>query len=554
MLLKNKLINTLFVLVVTFVGTVQAQNRFLQEKVVLTTDRTLYFSGEQILLNATCVLPVNNDSLSRVVYVELLDKKSKPILQKKLLIVKGMATTVVYIPEDVITGNYYLRAYTQYMRNLDIGTFYTNELMIVNPDLPAKEAIQSVLDSIAIGSTSSFNKGKEVVEINPSAASFLPNSLVSLDLKGKNNTNVSVSVVKKGSYEPVAVGIQRYFQMNSTPSNKLNWYPEIRSVSISGKVVDKATQQPLKNIFVYASIIDSAKQFHVARTNEEGVFIFSLTNLHENHQVYVCAEVDATILINSDFATGFPSMHYKTVKMDSSKLTLIDDMYKNAQVSKLYDEELTSSKMYLDTLPDPFRSSGETILFKDYVPLALFTDYFKEIIPYTRIKTRKEGSVIQLVDKRNKEFFDHPLVMIDNIPFHDHDALLSIAPAKIDAVSVIASKFVFGKEVLQGVVMVKTKEGNLGGLPLPADVVSVDYIAYDPLVTITTEKENKFSAAKPGLKNTLYWDAAVDLSDGHETIQFYSSNALSDYDVVVRGVDDEGNEFTQVKTITVMNK
>src|SRR4051812_33909378 len=471
---KNKMLTAFFVLVLALTSAAQTmqQHNLLPEKVVLTTDRTLYFAGEQVLLKVNCIIPVNNDSLSKVAYIELLDKKSKPVLQKKLVIANGIATTVISIPEDVITGNYYLRAYTQYMRNFDRTAFYTSELMIVNPDLPAKEAIQTVIDS-----TSTFSKGKEMVEISTPAASFLPNSLISLELKGKENLNVSVSVVKKGSYEPLAVGIQKYVQTSATANaTQLNWYPEIRSVSISGKVMDRQSNQPLKNVFVYASTIDSIKQFHVVRTNEKGEFIFSLTNLHENHLVYICAEYEATILINSDFETGLPALHYRTIKMDSAKQILVNEMYENVQVSELYNEELNPKKTYFSTLADPFQSSAETIFLSDYVPLALFADYFKEIIPYTRIKKRKEGSLIQLVDRRDKAFFDHPLVLIDNIPFHNHDALLGLAPSKINSVGVIASKYVFGKEVLDGVVIVKTKEGNLGGLPLPGDVVSVDYI------------------------------------------------------------------------------
>jgi len=551
MSLKNKLSTVLFVLIAVL-GTAQTINndKLIQERVVLTTDRTIYFAGEQILLKANCLLPLNNDSLSRVLYVELLDKKSKPVLQKKLVISQGVATAVIPVPEEVITGNYYLRAYTQYMRNFNTDKFYTNELMLVNPDLQAKEAIQTAVDSARKKDT-----GKEVIAIAGTTTSFLSNSLVSLNLKGKNNSNVSVSVVTKGSYEPEAVGIQNYFQTKEpVDAVKLNWYPELRSVSISGKVVDKASNQPLKNIFVYASIVDSAKQFHVAKTNEEGFFIFSLTNLQENHTVYVCAEVEGTILINSDFAAGLPAMHYNAIKMDSLKLSMINAMYENAQVSKMYNEEPVPVKTYLDAIPDPFKSTGEVIYLKDYVALPQFTDYFKEIIPYTRIKTRQELPTIQLVDRRNKEFFEHPLVMVDNIPFRNHGDLLSIAPSKINSVTVIASKYVFGKEVLNGVIMVKTKESNLGGLPLPAEVVSVDYIACDPLVSVPIQKENTFSVSKPGLRNTLYWNPSVNLKGGQQTIQFYTSNTISDYDVVVRGVDDDGNEFTQIKTIKVTTK
>lgn len=77
----------------------------------------------------------------------------------------------------------------------------------------------------------------------------------------------------------------------------------------------------------------------------------------------------------------------------------MNGMYENAQVSKMYNEEPVPTRMYLDTLPDPFKSSVEIIYLKDYVPLPVFSDYFKEIIPNTRIKTRREGLTIQMVDR-----------------------------------------------------------------------------------------------------------------------------------------------------------
>lgn len=519
-----------------------------EEKVVFSTDRTLYFAGEQIGFRADCILPAKSDSLSRVLYVELLDKRSKPVIQKKLQVIKGVSKTIIEIPFEIVTGNYYLRAYTQYMRNFEKRNFYTSELTIINPDLPAKDAIQTIVkDSLPVA------KQNSMVEMNLSAAVFQTNNPVVLELSGNKNLNISVSVVKKGSYDSKAAEVNNYYKALKNSSYELKWFPEIRSVSISGKLLDKQTEQPLKNVLVYASIIDSVKQFHVAKTNDEGAFVFSLTNLHDDHQIYIGADEDATILINPDFASGLPPADYTTLKMDSVKLAMINEMYRNEQVTSLYNDKNATVRTYLDTLPDPFQTSMETIYFKDYVALPNMTDMFNEIVPYTKIKTHKGKSFIQLADKKDKSFFEQSLILLDNIPFHDHMALLNIPPSKINSVSVIPRPYVYGGQIINGVISIKSKDGNLAGLELPKDIVAVDYITYYPEEKIQYTKE-KFSTEKPGFKNTLYWNPEVEITGGKQQIQFYTGNTASDYDIVIRGVDEEGKVFTQIKTIKVVSR
>ncbi len=553
MFCKTKISIVVLLLINLAIGFAQSitNEKQLQEKVILTTDRTLYFAGEQIWLKANCLLPGINDSLSKVMYVELLDRKSKPIIQKKLQIVNGNSSGNIDLPADLLTGNYYIRAYTQYMRNFDRVAFYTTELTIINSDLPSKEIIQTIVKD----TSPVLKDSAQVIAIHTTASSFLPNSLIDVELTGAKNSSLSVSIVKKGSYEVQAVGINNYYKpsLPGELSSKLKWYPEIRSVSISGKVVDKESEQPLKNVLVFASIIDSSKQFHITRTNADGAFVFSLTHLHDNHQVYICSE-QGTVLINHDFVPGLPAGDYVTAKIDSAKKSLINEMYTNHQVTEIYNNTVDVVKTYLDTLPDPFQKSSEIIYFKDYVALPTMTEMFKEIVPYTRVKNNKSGISIQLVDEKTKITFEQPIVLLDHIPFHDHAALLSIPPSKINSVGIIATDYVYGNEVIGGVIDIKSKDDNLAGLPLPKDVVVADYIAYDPSTVAQFGKSMDFSVDKPGMRNTLYWNPNVVLNEGKLTIQFYLGNDQSKYDIVVRGVDEKGNAFTTIKAIEVGSK
>src|SRR5678810_1214770 len=86
------------------------------EKVGLLTDRTLYIAGEQVQFSATISTSFQSD-WNKVLYVELITPNGKRIEGDKFLIVKNATQGCLAIPEDAVTGYYYLRAYTKYMRN-----------------------------------------------------------------------------------------------------------------------------------------------------------------------------------------------------------------------------------------------------------------------------------------------------------------------------------------------------------------------------------------------------------------------------------------------------
>ncbi|MGM0641695.1 MAG: hypothetical protein ACQESN_09770 [Thermotogota bacterium] len=116
-----------------------------REKISLETDRNLYLNGEEIcfslryLLNGT----YQKGQLSNIVYIELLNDKYDPVIQKKYKIKNGNANGILTIPDNAYTGNYLLKAYTQYQRNLDIPNFCYNNITIVNPDIKPQHNVHS---------------------------------------------------------------------------------------------------------------------------------------------------------------------------------------------------------------------------------------------------------------------------------------------------------------------------------------------------------------------------------------------------------------------------
>jgi hypothetical protein len=106
----------------------------LKEKVYLHTDRNYYLCGEILWFKAYVENAINNHPLtvSKVVYVELLNKEHDPVLQAKIAINNGNGNGSFSLPLTLETGNYELRAYTNWMKNDSAFHFFKKIITVVN--------------------------------------------------------------------------------------------------------------------------------------------------------------------------------------------------------------------------------------------------------------------------------------------------------------------------------------------------------------------------------------------------------------------------------------
>ena len=111
----------------------------LQEKIYVHTDQDFYLIGETLWFSIYYVDGSFHKSLdvSKVAYVEILDKKNVAVLQTKVSLKDGHGRGSVFLPATVGSGNYTLRAYTQWMKNFDIEFFFRKSVTIVNPFIKA---------------------------------------------------------------------------------------------------------------------------------------------------------------------------------------------------------------------------------------------------------------------------------------------------------------------------------------------------------------------------------------------------------------------------------
>lgn len=107
----------------------------LQEKIYVHTDRDQYLTGESLWFKIYNVDGVKHKPLniSKVAYLELVDQNNEPILQIKSEIAEGKGDGSIFLPASINSGNYYLRAYTNWMKNFEPEFFFHKPISIINP-------------------------------------------------------------------------------------------------------------------------------------------------------------------------------------------------------------------------------------------------------------------------------------------------------------------------------------------------------------------------------------------------------------------------------------
>ena len=105
-----------------------------EEKIFIHTDTNFWIVGETswfkiYLVSAQSHQPVNS---SRVAYVELVSTENQVVLQTKVELSNGFGKGQLSIPPALGSGNYYLRAYTRWMKNYSTDFFYHQPITIVN--------------------------------------------------------------------------------------------------------------------------------------------------------------------------------------------------------------------------------------------------------------------------------------------------------------------------------------------------------------------------------------------------------------------------------------
>ncbi|MCW3784874.1 hypothetical protein [Plebeiibacterium sediminum] len=174
----------------------------INEKVLLIPDQEMYLSGESInfqaiTFDATLLIPID---FSSVLYLELYDQDYHVVSAKKYLLQKGKTINSIIIPRHLSTDYYYLRAYTNYMKNFGPASFFTKQIKVVNPFLPKTQSAKDNKDSTSMKLNVFAEGGKLIYGIKNKIVVSCQNCDKKVDLKLLRNDSVVMSKVMQNGF------------------------------------------------------------------------------------------------------------------------------------------------------------------------------------------------------------------------------------------------------------------------------------------------------------------------------------------------------------------
>ncbi|WP_431210918.1 hypothetical protein ACQ86N_33955 [Puia sp. P3] len=143
----------------------------LQEKVYVHTDKEFYLAGEicwfkLYVVDATSHRPLD---LSKIAYLEWLDRDNKPVLQEKVGLDRGHGDGSVYLPLTMRSGNYKLRVYTAWMKNYGEDWYFEKAIAVANVRRSAEAPVAAAAPKYGV---SYFPEGGNLVEDIESRVAF----------------------------------------------------------------------------------------------------------------------------------------------------------------------------------------------------------------------------------------------------------------------------------------------------------------------------------------------------------------------------------------------
>ena len=164
-----------------------------QEKVVLLFSKPEYVAGETIYFKAHVLTGYEPSLLSTNLYTELYDREKK-LLQKQMIpLIGGSGNGSFALPASLAEDVYYIRAYTQWMRNFDEAFFYLRPLPVYNP-----YSSQSLRPKPVQWTARAVIEGGQLIENSPA------NVAVRLTATGLLPSQWSGELLEEGTPAPVA--------------------------------------------------------------------------------------------------------------------------------------------------------------------------------------------------------------------------------------------------------------------------------------------------------------------------------------------------------------
>ncbi|RPH28474.1 MAG: hypothetical protein EHM93_18740 [Bacteroidales bacterium] len=548
-------------------------NYFVKESISLITDRTLYIAGEQIQFatyqfinnysKSNTIFGISSvntnkklsNAISNIIYVEIITARGEKIAQGKYQSENSFCTGIIEIPKNILTGIYYIRAYTKSMRNNGPSSYCYYAIKIVNPFkleiLTYKDLNIISKDSTTLNDTLN---DQEIVTLSLNKNEYSAREIVTVlinEMKSAENL-----------IELLTLSVVPEFSMLNLPENQpiidssqqnQYYYPESNGISITGQLVDSKSGKTLPNSIINLSILGDCKDFMATRTDTTGSFHFKMPNFNGVRDIFICSELmvdsKSTILIDNDFCQENVKIPTPCFQLTEMERKAAFNLVQNTQIASHYNKKnYTDSSININK--SFYNEPINKIVFDSYIQLPTMEDYINELIPILKIKKSQGGTYFRIFSTESEMEIYKPLVLLDLVAIDNPEKILLLPPNSISHIEIVNAPYIKGDNTYGGIISIFSKKGDFAGINLPSSGIFLDFNFLSNCTNNTLPQT--LAKNQPDIRNTLYWIPKINFnSNNSKEISFTTSDTPGKYIIVLKGITNKGKIITFKKSFTV---
>jgi CarboxypepD_reg-like domain/TonB-dependent Receptor Plug Domain len=533
--------------------------RRIQEKVYFQTDKSYYYPGDAVWFKGyfNYTSPGLYDTLSHVIYVDLIGPDFKLVQTTILPIDSGKVVGDFILPDRMAPGNYLMRAYTNWMRNYSDRDFFYKQI-------PVLDALENM--SVQAVPLDSARKMKFQVEVIPDRETYHPKDPIVLRIKLNDDfdnpvpaeLSMSVTDVEEVIQLPHERNIQELFtkdKVHQLAAGK-EQFPIEYGISLEGHFQNdrgKAKQTQL-------SVIQGEMENMVTiDTDDEGKFRASGFDFKDSVEFGFAARTvkgikqygkvvlkpkDPPPVMDSLVVINFP---HRSMEIRREKAEAFD--LKNRIVLK----EVTVKAVKIDDArpsSSPFSTADR--VFTGEKLLSVSSDIvlaIAELMPGARYK---DNTSLFITPATSMNGYQEPLLIVDGLTYIP-DAMQTVATMinRIPTSTILRVEIfkyggsaAYGARAAAGVIVITTTHGQKpSDQPLGYDKTQVQLLTVRGLSTPDVFKSPQYDDPakkdlQPDNRTTIFWNPSVtiDPKTGEAKVSFYAAERTTTYRVIIEGV------------------
>jgi len=531
----------------------------LRERPYITTNKPYYYPGESVWLGGIMLYKNQffKDSLSRLLHLEFRDSKSDLVFEEKYPIRDGKINGAFELPDSLPPGDYFIKAYTEWMRNYPEKDVYQRAMPVLakgtNIEAQATQNRDYGGDLVFDFRDSVFMKeGQKVILVTLELLDALDEPLEANFILSATDQQFVSSVDNQNN---LIKGFEWLDEESEDPLSINPQYPIEYGITVEGRFTKSKKRQP--DINPITIVRGDLADYGVVSTDTSGYFwaiglnffewdTLAMAALDEKRKPYGTVElIDRESPI---FRGSSPKLDYSIYEMSANRGAY--DEFGDF----ILLEEFVAEDEKIEAMEDRYYGYGDPNIALDSEDLDNWPGMGLGQVIGMRFGNGRLGNYNYGLNA------GEPLLIIDGSRYiygageTAFSVLGSYITDEVKSVAVYTLNApVFGLAGFAGVIMIETKREDRfisGGERNFNDFGFNKFLIKGFAKVIPFP--NKPSAESPlDRRQTLYWNPSATTAEGRYEFEIYLPSGVNEIDLRLEGVTEDGLPFWWVEPILI---